>query len=319
MKKIGLSFIALILVSVITTSAIVASPVEYVSSIFTKIGEWFSGSEDNEVVEAMLLFLESKAGNQFVFDLNVYLGKDYEDYDLNDFAVPLIFAGETEINPKSIDHLAKFYFIEKTRYEDEQEITYYERKKTSVFIDDLRQEDPYKTIFDELSTTTIVAYIDRMEDLENYTNMDHNFSGEWGYPFREVAFVTEEIGWYRPFGELRYHNGIDLAFAGDINTCGKPVYSITEGLVSDTDHGFLDEGRGYYIEVSYENWKVRYFHFQKPTPVKIGSVIEQGDFIGNVGTTGYSTACHLHLEIRDHNNQVFNPRSFIDFENPFKD
>lgn len=35
--------------------------------------------------------------------------------------------------------------------------------------------------------------------------------------------------------------------------------------------------------------------------VKPGDTVGQGSVIGTAGSTGYSTGCHLHFEIRDYN------------------
>lgn len=315
MKKMGIVVITMILLTIITTSAIIASPIEYVSSIFTSVGEWFGGSQDNEVVEGLLLFLESKEGNQYVFQAENYMKEKYSDYELNAIVVPMLLKGETEFNEKTAQKLSSYYLSENKQKEKEDDPSHLPIS-LNTYIDNLRKDPEFNSVFKDISTTTIVNYIERFNNLQQYTRWEYE-SGEWGYPLREKAYVTEEVGWYSPFGEKIMHNGIDLAFAGSHNTCNQPVYSVTEGYVSDTDQGYIDRGRGYYVEITYSQYKIRYFHFIKPTPLQIGTQIKKGDFIGNIGSTGMSTACHLHLEIRDFNNQVYNPRNFIDFDNPF--
>ncbi|MFM8889412.1 MAG: M23 family metallopeptidase, partial [Solirubrobacterales bacterium] len=39
-----------------------------------------------------------------------------------------------------------------------------------------------------------------------------------------------------------------------------------------------------------------YMHLSEPSPLKKGSFVRTGQRIGTVGTTGRSTACHLHFE-----------------------
>lgn len=317
MKKIGIAVITMILLTVITTSAIVSSPIEYVNSIFISIGEWIGGSQDNEVVEGLLLFLESKEGNQYVYQAQQFMQKNYSsvEYELNAIVIPMLLKGENEFNESTAKKLSSYYIIKNDSKKNKDDPSHKVVAK-NVYIDNLRNDDEFKELFEGISSTTIVNYIERFENLQQYTRWEYE-GGAWGYPFREKAFVTAEIGWYKPFDKIIMHNGIDLAFAGSHNTCNKPIYSITEGIVSDTDQGFMDSGRGYYVEITYSQWKIRYFHLIRSTPLKIGQTVKQGDYIGNVGTTGFSNACHLHLEIRDLNNQVYNPRDFIDFDNPF--
>jgi murein DD-endopeptidase MepM/ murein hydrolase activator NlpD len=99
------------------------------------------------------------------------------------------------------------------------------------------------------------------------------------------------------FGEMRYvnnattpsrHAGIDYAVA-----CGTDVLASNAGKVEYA--GFLimigntiviDHGLGL---------KTFYEHMQDIT-IKQGDMVEKGQVIGHVGTTGYSTGCHLHFQ-----------------------
>ena len=47
--------------------------------------------------------------------------------------------------------------------------------------------------------------------------------------------------------------------------------------------------------------------------VEEGQKVNQGDLIAQVGSTGNSTGPHLHLEIRDKNNNAVNPENYINF------
>jgi murein DD-endopeptidase MepM/ murein hydrolase activator NlpD len=93
-------------------------------------------------------------------------------------------------------------------------------------------------------------------------------------------------------GVNEFHRGTDLA-AG----CGTPVFAATGGIVLEA------RGNG-----SYGNWilvehgagvSTGYAHLQDGgVLVSAGQRVEAGQLIGLVGSTGASTGCHLHFEVR---------------------
>ena len=57
-------------------------------------------------------------------------------------------------------------------------------------------------------------------------------------------------------------------------------------------------GLGFFVEIDHGNgWVSVYGHLNGPAWVFEGQVLEAGDPIGEVGTTGFSTGVHLHLEL----------------------
>jgi len=100
---------------------------------------------------------------------------------------------------------------------------------------------------------------------------------------------------------LARHEGVDLGAAA-----GTPILATAAGVVvrvaSDRDYGNLvdiDHGNGYLT---------RYAHAQTIS-VKRGQRVSRGTPIGTVGSTGRSTAPHLHYEIRL-NNRPQNPLQY---------
>jgi murein DD-endopeptidase MepM/ murein hydrolase activator NlpD len=121
------------------------------------------------------------------------------------------------------------------------------------------------------------------------------------------ALVTDVRYWHEPFalpvpgcmtspfGVLRFHNGKPTGgFHGGIDQrgpAGQPIQAITGGVVKVAQmfnlHGGtvgLDHGQGL-LSI--------YLHMSK-LAVKEGIQVEEGDVIGYVGSTGRSTAPHLH-------------------------
>lgn len=104
-------------------------------------------------------------------------------------------------------------------------------------------------------------------------------------------------------GERTFHNGVDIAIPE--NT---PVYSSTPGIVTTSAYS---ETAGNYIIITMEGgWCVKYMHLNA-REVSAGDVIVRGQFIGQSGNTGRSTGPHLHLEVRDAENNPVDPTFMI--------
>jgi len=84
------------------------------------------------------------------------------------------------------------------------------------------------------------------------------------------------------------HSGIDIA-----TNSGSPLVSSIEGVVSDLG---WDEVYGNYMKIKNATVTIFYGHMNK-TFVQIHQTIRKGELVGLVGSTGRSTAPHLHYEI----------------------
>ncbi len=107
----------------------------------------------------------------------------------------------------------------------------------------------------------------------------------------EKGYISSRYGFRRdPFtGHKRMHQGID--FAG---RKGTPVHTVAGGVVQ-----FVGRKGGYgnVVEVDHGNGLVsRYAHLNS-TRVKTDQVVNKGEKIASVGSTGRSTGPHLHLEV----------------------
>ena len=117
----------------------------------------------------------------------------------------------------------------------------------------------------------------------------------WTAPFAAAARgrVTSPFGTprqYTPVTPISYHTGIDYGSPG-----GTPIYAVNNGEVAFVGKyvvrgniTVLNHGLGVYTA---------YLH-QSKVLVRVGQKVARGQKIGEVGTTGLSTAPHLHLEFR---------------------
>ena len=93
-------------------------------------------------------------------------------------------------------------------------------------------------------------------------------------------------------GREKAHWGVDYAAP-----TGTPVRTIADGLITFAG---TQNGYGNVIEVTHSGNKSTLFAHLSRIDVRKGQRVEQGEFIGAVGTTGRSTGPHLHFEFRDH-------------------
>jgi len=85
------------------------------------------------------------------------------------------------------------------------------------------------------------------------------------------------------------HPGIDFG------TKGKPLPVVTP-VGGKVVRASADGGWGYHVEIqaTKDGWNRQFAHLSKIT-VKVGQEVKQGEYIGHVGSTGSSTATHLHF------------------------
>lgn len=139
--------------------------------------------------------------------------------------------------------------------------------------------------------------------------------GEVSYPSTNESFLfpvdrsgfamyTDTYG-YRTHpitGNYSLHNGLDLACYQ-----GTPIYASKSGTVTTATYNYA---YGYYVIINhYDGFSTLYAHMTNYV-VSEGDYVEQGQVIGYVGSTGYSTGPHLHFTIY-YNGSTVNPAAYI--------
>lgn len=110
---------------------------------------------------------------------------------------------------------------------------------------------------------------------------DHTPSSGFGY--RSDPFTHRQ----------RWHDGIDLGQA-----CGDPAWASLDGTVA---YAGWAGGYGNRVILRHADrgglsFETTYNHLGK-IEVSVGQVVQRGYVIGRVGSTGRSTACHMHFEV----------------------
>lgn len=104
--------------------------------------------------------------------------------------------------------------------------------------------------------------------------------------------VTSKFG-YRTnpvSGKYGFHTGIDLAVRE-----GTPISAVFFGTVEETGE---NDVWGKYVLLKHSDGLETYYCHMNEIYAEEGAVIRQGETIGTVGTTGWSTGPHLHFEVR---------------------
>lgn len=122
--------------------------------------------------------------------------------------------------------------------------------------------------------------------------------GEWQSPVGQGAPVTGQFGESRPGHQ---HSGIDYALSK-----GSPALASSAGTVT-----FAGERGGYgnLVVIDHGNGIETYYAHASKLNVKQGDVVEAGQQVIEIGSTGNSTGPHLHYEVR-RNGQPINPATY---------
>lgn len=107
-----------------------------------------------------------------------------------------------------------------------------------------------------------------------------------GYYMRPITNGVKTQG-------LHGYNGVDLA-----DSCGTPIYASASGDVILSRNSGWNAGYGQYIIVNHSNGTQTLYAHLSRNIAQVGWHVAKGQLIGYMGTTGRSTGCHVHFEIR---------------------
>ena len=160
-----------------------------------------------------------------------------------------------------------------------------------------------------VSKQTIKSSIDRKITVGTKVTPHIGSTSSWGWPTGQGYILSSRFG-YRiaVFGEGNFHSGLDIAGTG----YGSPVYATNNGVVTTASyvgtyghHIIINHNNGYYS---------LYGHLSGyASGIKPGVVVERGQLIGYVGSSGWATGPHLHFEIRtcEKYSCVVNPENYL--------
>lgn len=128
-------------------------------------------------------------------------------------------------------------------------------------------------------------------------------NGKYVWPCPGHTYLTSEFEEWR--GTYN-HGALDIA---DGNIYGATVIACYDGVVFSAndycphDYGKFEScgcggGFGKYVMIDHGGGKISIYGHLSSVAVSTGQYVTAGQYIGNVGSTGYSTGPHLHFELR---------------------
>lgn len=125
-------------------------------------------------------------------------------------------------------------------------------------------------------------------------------AGDFIWPLPSGGYISCNFGGIDPGGLPHY--AVDCAIS-----YGTPIYAAGDGtIVTATSHSSY----GNYIIIDHGEGRSTLYAHCSSLAVSAGQTVSRGQVIGHVGSTGYSTGNHLHLEFRI-NGKKQNPFNYI--------
>jgi len=127
-------------------------------------------------------------------------------------------------------------------------------------------------------------------------------SGKFMWPV--AGRINSGFGWriHPIFGVRRFHTGIDIA--------ARYGTLVKAGDGGEVIRASYSTGYGYYIILYHGGGFATYYAHLSSIRVSVGQLVDRGQVIGLVGSTGWSTGPHLHFEVRINGNPQ-NPLGYL--------
>lgn len=104
------------------------------------------------------------------------------------------------------------------------------------------------------------------------------------------------------FHDWRLHAGVDLHAA-----CGTPIRAAADGVVVSVSY---DASGGHRLVLAHDGGLTTHYLHAQGYQVRRGQRVTRGEVVGRVGSTGWSTGCHLHLTVKN-NGRLVDPAPLL--------
>lgn len=175
-------------------------------------------------------------------------------------------------------------------------------------IDNLENEKDNLDYLISVSEADIEAYEEQIKQIIISQSQPEKElqQGEWIWPVPGRSYISCYFGWDGDFG--RWHKGVDV---GDAGIYGDSILATKAGTVIVAESSYIPGySYGMYVVVDHGGGYTSTYAHMSGVNVYVGQEVAQGDVLGYVGNTGWSTGAHLHFEIRI-NGEPQDPFGFV--------
>lgn len=136
----------------------------------------------------------------------------------------------------------------------------------------------------------------------NSTEYRPVFGGKFIWPVPGYSRISSPFGPRTLWGRYDFHLGIDIPAPSGTN-----IYAAAAGevLISTWHYSY-----GYYCLIDHGDGYATLYAHNSQLLVSAGQIVEQGQHIAEMGTTGSSSGNHLHFEVRV-NGKVTDPQQYV--------
>ncbi|MBQ4601693.1 MAG: peptidoglycan DD-metalloendopeptidase family protein [Clostridia bacterium] len=136
----------------------------------------------------------------------------------------------------------------------------------------------------------------------NSTEYRPVFGGKFIWPVPGYARISSPYGPRTLWGRYDFHLGIDIPAPSGTN-----IYASAAGEVLIATYHY---SYGYYCLIDHGDGFATLYAHNSQLLVSAGQIVEQGQHIAEMGTTGSSSGNHLHFEVRV-NGSTVNPQNYV--------
>lgn len=129
-------------------------------------------------------------------------------------------------------------------------------------------------------------------------------NGTFIWPVPDCTLLTSRFGYrmHPILGYERFHAGVDIGAKAE-----DTIIASDGGTVAVAEYS---DSYGNYVLINHGNGYTTLYAHMSSMAVEAGQAVEQGDTLGYVGSTGWSTGPHLHFEIR-YNDEKTDPEAYF--------
>jgi murein DD-endopeptidase MepM/ murein hydrolase activator NlpD len=133
-------------------------------------------------------------------------------------------------------------------------------------------------------------------------------TGTYIWPSNNSRYITSLFGMRKHpiLGYNKPHNGVDIGAS-----YGTDILAADSGVVVTSEY---DSSYGNYIMISHGNGRYTLYAHMSQRYASAGDEVSQGETIGLVGSTGFSTGAHIHFEIYEEGKRVDPLKYFDNYE-----